>query len=143
MARNFDHLAMPAAPCREAYAFSLGAAPSSRAVYLSLEAGCGSVDPEVAIRDVKGGVELDILVTPNARSSVIGGVDPWRKRLVVKVQAVPAEGRANRAVCDLFQSVLGARAEIVHGATDRQKTLFIPLPKEEVLEVLTHNGAGR
>ena len=56
----------------------------------------------MALRDVKGGTEIDIMVTPNAKVPLIGDVDEWRRRLVVKVRAVPSEGRATQAVCELF-----------------------------------------
>jgi len=100
------------------------------------------MDLSAALRDAAGGTEIDIMVTPNAKAPAIGEVDQWRKRLVVKVQAVPSEGRANRAVLELFETVLGERAELVRGATDRHKTLFVPLPREDVRRRLEAH-AGR
>jgi uncharacterized protein len=79
------------------------------------------------LRPVEGGVELDIMVTPNARVAEVGEVDPWRKRLTVKVPAVPAEGRANRAVVDLLSELFMTKVVIVRGHTDRHKTVLIPL----------------
>ncbi|KQM11885.1 hypothetical protein AOA80_05605 [Methanomassiliicoccales archaeon RumEn M1] len=90
------------------------------------------MDLSAVLRTVKNGTEIDIMVTPNAKDMSIGAVDEWRRRLVVKVRAVPSEGRANRAVCELFQNALGERVEIAHGATERHKTLFVPLEAEEV-----------
>jgi len=83
------------------------------------------------------------MVTPNAKATALGDVDEWRRRLVVKVRAVPSEGRANRAVCDLFQELTGAKTTILHGATDRHKTIFIPLPGKTILEMLERAHARR
>jgi uncharacterized protein (TIGR00251 family) len=94
------------------------------------------VDLSTVLRGVRDGTEIDIMVTPNTKVPSIGEVDEWRRRLVVKVRAVPSEGRANRAVCELFQSVLGEKVEILHGATDRHKTLLVPLEVKEVQQRL-------
>ena len=93
----------------------------------------GNVDAAAVVRPVKGGVEIDIMVTPNAKKDQVGEIDAWRKRLVIKVQAVPSEGRANRAVEDLLGELLGARAEIVRGHLDRHKTVFAPVPLEQAV----------
>jgi len=75
---------------------------------------------------------LDIMVTPHAKSSGMQGVDQWRRRLLVKVQALPTEGKANREVCHLFSELFGVAVTISKGGTSRQKTVFIPL---DILEV--------
>jgi uncharacterized protein (TIGR00251 family) len=92
---------------------------------------CGSVDASEVLRPVKGGTELDIMVTPNAKKAQVGEVDVWRKRLVIKVTALPTEGRANEAVVELLSARFGARVEILRGHTDRHKTVLVPLPIEE------------
>lgn len=89
------------------------------------------MDVSKVLRPSKGGTELDIIVTPNARKDEVGGIDPWRKRLVIKVTAVPTEGRANEAVVTLLTEVFGARVEILRGHTDRHKTILVPLSSEE------------
>jgi uncharacterized protein len=88
------------------------------------------VDAADILRPVKGGVEVDIMVTPNAKKDQVGEVDEWRKRLVIKVQAVPSEGRANRAVVDLLSELFGAKAEIRRGHADRHKTVLVPIDLE-------------
>jgi len=89
------------------------------------------MDVAEVLRPVKGGVELDIMVTPNAKKAQVGGIDTWRKRLVVKVKALPVEGRANEAVIEVLSELFGARVEIVRGHAERQKTVMVPLPLEE------------
>lgn len=88
------------------------------------------MDASDILRPVKGGVEVDIMVTPNAKKDQVGEVDEWRKRLVIKVKAVPSEGRANRAVVDLLSELFGAKAEIRRGHTDRHKTVLVPIDLE-------------
>ena len=92
---------------------------------------CGNVDASEALRPVSGGVELDIMVTPNAKKAQVGEIDAWRRRLIVKVRALPTEGRANQAVENLLSDIFGTRVEIVRGHTDRHKTVMVPLPIEE------------
>jgi uncharacterized protein (TIGR00251 family) len=89
-----------------------------------------------AMRSVGPGTEIDILVSPNAKRCEIGPVDPWRKRLVVKVAAPPEGGRANRDVEELFSEVLHAKATIVHGQTARMKTVQVQLDLDTVLQRL-------
>jgi uncharacterized protein len=88
------------------------------------------VEPTV-LRAAKGGVEIDVIVTPHAKSTEVLGIDRWRKRLAVKVTALPEEGKANRAVGELLTAFFGAEATIVHGAIDRQKTFFLPISIEQ------------
>jgi hypothetical protein len=88
------------------------------------------------LRPVDGGVELDIMVTPNARVAEVGEVDPWRRRLAVKVPAVPAEGRANKAVVDLLSDLFLTKVIIVRGHTDRHKTVLVPLSAVQARERL-------
>lgn len=95
-----------------------------------------SMDRSEVIRPAKGGVELEIMVTPNARSAAVGEVDPWRKRLVIKVQALPTEGRANKAVVELLSDFFDTKAEIVRGHTDRQKTVFLPVSMDAAVSRL-------
>jgi len=88
------------------------------------------VDPSEVLREVKGGVEVDIMVTANAKTDQVGGIDQWRKRLVVKVKALPSEGRANEAVEELLSEHFGGKAIIVRGHTDRHKTVLIDIGPE-------------
>lgn len=96
-------------------------------MYFTIRTLSRAVEASEVIRPVKGGVEVDIMVTPNAKQAGVGEVDRWRKRLVVKVKALPSEGRANKAVIELLSEVFGVRVEIVHGHTERHKTVLVPL----------------
>jgi len=76
-------------------------------------------------RVVAGGMELDILVSPGSDRSGIEGFDEWRRRLIVRVRAPPADGKANKEVEALMKEVTGCRSEIVRGHLNRQKTVMI------------------
>lgn len=76
------------------------------------------------IRDVAGGVTVDVLVQPRASRERIGPV--VGDRLKVAVTAPPVDGEANAAVVALFAKALGvarSAVEIVQGQTGRRKTV--------------------
>ena len=71
---------------------------------------------------------VKVRVIPNAaRSEVVGWVDDALK---IKVQAVPEDGKANKAVCELIAGVAGCRARqviIKSGEKSRVKVLDVPV----------------
>ena len=83
------------------------------------------MDVSSALREVKGGMEIDISVSPRSDRSGAEGLDEWRKRLIVRVRAPPLDGRANKEVEALFKEITGCRCEIAHGQTSRQKTVMV------------------
>ena len=83
--------------------------------------------------------EIDIMVTPNAKFASVGSVDPWRKRLIVKVQDMPLEGKANNAVEALLKNFFGVPVEILKGHTDRHKTVLVHQDIEGVTALLVEN----
>jgi len=94
------------------------------------------VDPEDILRETNGCTELDVSVSPNASRAGIEGIDPWRKRLVVKVRAVPKDGKANKELCDILTEVFSAPVDLLRGGTSRSKTVVIPLGRETVAAIL-------
>ena len=94
------------------------------------------MDLASVLREREEGVEIDIMVSPKAGRSGIEGVDEWRNRLVVKVRAPPADGKANKEIVALLSEVLGARVDLVRGATARHKTVLVHSSKEEVVSAL-------
>ncbi len=88
------------------------------------------------LRQVPGGTEIDIMVTPHAKTSGIQGVDEWRKRLLVKVQSLPLEGKANREVTERLSEIFGAEVIILRGETNRLKTVLVPLDRQMVVKRL-------
>ena len=75
------------------------------------------------LREVPGGVVLEILVQPRAsRTRVVGEHDG---RLKVQLAAPPVDGEANAALVDFLADALGARQSdvtIERGDTGRRKT---------------------
>ena len=94
------------------------------------------MDVSEASREVDGGVEVDVTVSPRSDRSGTEGVDEWRKRLIVRVKAPPLDGRANKEIQELFKKVTGYRCEIVRGQTSRQKTVFVTGDPEKILDSL-------
>lgn len=93
-----------------------------------------------AMRSVSdNATEIDIMVTPNAKTASVGSVDPWRKRLIVKVQDLPLEGKANNAVEVLLKNFFGVPVEILKGHTDRHKTVLVHQGIEGVAALLVEN----
>lgn len=78
------------------------------------------------LKPVEGGVEIDVKVTPKSSVETIGPVRDGR--LVVKVNAPPDQGKANKAVCKLVAGSLGvARSSVTvrSGETSRSKRLRV------------------
>lgn len=87
------------------------------------------------------GVLLAIEVQPGAQNSRIGGVNEWRGRLSVAVQAQAQKGQANAAVLDLLSSALQVariNCSIVNGHTSKSKTVrFDNIEEATLLRALT------
>lgn len=101
-----------------------------------ISAACKNVDPGVTLRGIDGGTEIDVSVSPNSSRSGIEGVDPWRKRLVVRVKAMPKDGRANKELCDVLMKTFSVPVTVIRGQTSRAKTVMVPLDSESVLAII-------
>lgn len=79
-----------------------------------------------AIREVNGGVELDVVVVPRASRSRIVGLHG--DRIKVQLAAPPVDGAANEELVALFAAVLDIPARaitLVRGATSKRKTVRV------------------
>lgn len=94
------------------------------------------MDPGDVLREVNGDTEIDVTVSPNASRSGIEKFDPWRGRLVIKVRAMPKDGRANRELCEFLSELFCAPVNLVKGQTSRTKTIRVHLDKDRVREIL-------
>ena len=78
------------------------------------------------LREVPGGVVLEVLVQPRAsRTRVVGEHDG---RLKVQLAAPPVDGEANAALVDFLAGELGARRSdvtIERGDTGRRKSVRV------------------
>ena len=72
------------------------------------------------MREVSGGLEVDVWVVPgSSRDAVVG---PYGDALKVRVSAPADGGRANDAVAALLSEHFGAAAMLLRGHTSRSKT---------------------
>jgi len=97
------------------------------------------------LREVQGGVELDLLVQPRAsRSRVLG---EHGDRLKVALAAPPVDGEANRELAELLAAALGVhRADValLRGDAGRRKTVRVAgATPAAVLALLARAGGGR
>lgn len=76
-------------------------------------------------RQTKDSVEVELQVSPRSSRSGIEGIDPWRKRLIVRVKAPPLDGRANKEVEEVLSGISGCRTQVTAGQTSRQKTATV------------------
>lgn len=82
---------------------------------------CMESDP---IRETADGVEIDLLVVPNASKAGVVGVHG--DRVKIRVASPPEKNKANAAVIALLRDVTGAKkVEITHGRTGRHKTVLL------------------
>jgi uncharacterized protein (TIGR00251 family) len=76
------------------------------------------------IRETADGIEVDLLVVPNASKASVVGVHG--DRVKVRVASPPEKNKANAAVIDLLGHVTGARrVEVTRGRTGRHKTVLL------------------
>ena len=69
------------------------------------------------------GVTVRVRVVPGASRTEVKG--RYGDVIRVRVSAPPERGRANRAVVDLFEELVGGDVEIVKGSSSEFKTVLI------------------
>jgi len=88
-----------------------------------------------SLRQVSGGVLVDIHVVPNSRKESVS-YDEYTKKLKFKINSPAVEGKANKRLLEVLKDLFGP-SEVVSGATSRNKTvLIIGKTIGEVLPVL-------
>lgn len=78
------------------------------------------------VRPSRGGASIELFVRPGAAKDALAGIHGTGLR--VKVKAPPVEGRANRAVEELFAGLLGlprSAVSVVTGESSRHKTIRV------------------
>jgi uncharacterized protein (TIGR00251 family) len=91
------------------------------------------------IRATRRGIEVDVLVVPNAAKATVVGMHGDRVKL--RVASPPEKHKANAAVVELIRGATGARSvEVTKGRTGRHKTVLLTGVSvesvEEALKVL-------
>ena len=78
------------------------------------------------LREVRGGVEIDLLVAPGAARTAFAGAHD--NRLKLRVAAPPVDGKANNAVTKAIARALGvpkSTVEVARGRSSRRKTVRV------------------
>ncbi|MAK62362.1 MAG: hypothetical protein CMK09_15435 [Ponticaulis sp.] len=94
------------------------------------------------VRAFGEGCLLTVRVTPKSSRDQIDGLatdDAGRSYLKVRVRAVPENGAANKAVCQLIAKWLGvpkSAAAIHAGDTARLKQILVDLPPQQLVDKL-------
>ena len=83
-----------------------------------------------APRWVKGGVNVGqhyfrVHVIPNSKRFEIGGYDPWRDAIKIKVKSPAEEGKANRELIKELKNLLGHEVMIKSGHRKRDKVIVV------------------
>ncbi len=99
---------------------------------------------EDALKEMKEGVLINLIVSPNAKKNEIVGYNEWRKAIEIRVKAPPKGGRANAELIKFLSEVFCGEVEIVRGQTSTQKTVLIKgLGKERAMEILRNVSKQR
>ena len=75
------------------------------------------------VRTVDGMVELRVKIVPGASRTELAG--RLGDRLKVRISAPPEGGKANQAVCDYLEKLVGGRATLASGAAHAEKVIRI------------------
>ncbi|MCL2711857.1 MAG: DUF167 domain-containing protein [Methanomassiliicoccaceae archaeon] len=94
------------------------------------------MDIRAVSRPVKGGAEVDITVSPNSDIQLIGDINEWKKRLIVRIRSPPVDGKANREAEEFMEHITKCRSEIIRGHTSRRKTVMIYGEWEKIISSL-------
>jgi len=76
----------------------------------------------------KGGIVLNIEVSPGSKKVGLSSINPWRKTLGVCVKAQPKKGEANKDVLEVLSQVFrisSGNVTILSGATSSIKRIQI------------------
>lgn len=82
------------------------------------------------LRESGNGCLLDIEVMPNSDAFGVERVDPWTKRLKIRVTESPIKDKANKELLREMRRLLDADVRIMHGQKDSRKTLFVQMDRK-------------
>ncbi|WP_340819445.1 DUF167 domain-containing protein [Methanolobus sp. WCC4] len=84
---------------------------------------------EDALKEVDGGVIIDIEVTPGSKSLCVpSGYNLWRKRIEVRLSQNAQKGKANEQLISSLAELFGLRSSdisIVNGMHNSKKSLLL------------------
>lgn len=87
-------------------------------------------DSDSMLRETDEGCLLDIEVVPNSDRFRVEKIDPWIKRLKIRVTESPIKNKANKELLREMNALLGTDVRLVHGQKTSRKTLFIAMDRK-------------
>jgi uncharacterized protein (TIGR00251 family) len=79
---------------------------------------------------------LDVKVVPNSRKNMVEGIK--NNRLVIRINAQPEKGKANKELIKLLSReyhISKSSVRIIHGMTSKYKTIELPSHTESYFKV--------
>ncbi len=98
------------------------------------------------IRKYKGGVAIDIEVSPNSKKEEIKGYNEWRKRIEVAMKEKPEKFKVNKELISFFASLFGVSQDKVHivaGEKNPHKTVYVEGVSEDAARNVIRARTGR
>ena len=86
------------------------------------------------------GCVISIDASPGASRTMVIGVNEWRAALQVKIAAPPRDGEANEELLRFLSEKLSVPRNdlrMLRGQRSSSKTVYVPLPQERAVRLLT------
>ena len=77
-------------------------------------------------------MEIEVDVIPNSKKFEIKEIDPWTKRLKIKLTKPAQDNKANQELITKLSKLIGAKVEIKKGQKSSKKTILIHAKPEQV-----------
>ncbi|MDP1552672.1 MAG: DUF167 family protein [Methanobacteriaceae archaeon] len=89
-----------------------------------------------AVKEIDGGIMVDIEVSPNAYKFQISGYNSWREKIEIRIKSLPQKGKANKEIIKELSKLTKKEVEIISGLKNHQKTVkIIKMSRKEFLNL--------
>lgn len=96
-----------------------------------------------AVKQAKDGVVIDLDITPGAKTTLLRGYNPWRRRIEIKLSERAEKGRANEQLISFLSELFNVNSgdvKIIAGLTGSRKSVKITgMNASDILNVLARN----
>ena len=89
-----------------------------------------------AVKEIDGGILVDIEVSPNASKFQISGYNSWREKIEIRIKSLPQKGKANKEIIKELSKLTKKEVEIISGLKNHHKTVKISkMSRDEFLNL--------